>query len=123
MPSSLTRPSRLSSKRQIFMAAYSSGMKLCVFGAGAVGGHVAAKLAAAGHDVSVVARGAHLEAMRSRGLKLLHGGETILGRVRAAETARELGPQDAVFVTLKANLLPAFAEQAPPLLGADTAVV
>ncbi|HYR33991.1 MAG TPA: 2-dehydropantoate 2-reductase [Burkholderiales bacterium] len=98
-------------------------MKLCVFGAGAVGGHIAAKLAAAGNDVSVVARGAHLAAMRSRGIKLLHGGETILGRVRAAETARELGPQDAVFVTLKANLLPAFAEQAQWLLGADTAVV
>ena len=98
-------------------------MKLCVFGAGAVGGHIAAKLAAAGNDVSVVARGAHLAAMRSRGIKLLHGGETILGRVRAAETAREIGPQDAVFVTLKANLLPAFAEQAQWLLGADTAVV
>jgi 2-dehydropantoate 2-reductase len=105
------------------MAAYSIGMKLCVFGAGAVGGHIAAKLAAAGNDVSVVARGAHLQAMRERGLKLLHGGETILGRVRAAENARELGQQDAVFVTLKANLLPAFAEQAPALLGAETAVV
>ena len=89
-------------------------MKLCVFGAGAVGGHIAAKLAAAGNEVSVVARGAHLEAMRSRGLKLLHGDQTIIGRVRAAETARELGPQDAVFVTLKANLLPAFAEQHVP---------
>ena len=98
-------------------------MKLCVFGAGAVGGHIAAKLAAAGNDVSVLARGAHLQAMRERGLKLLHGEQTILGRVRAAESARELGAQDAVFVTLKANLLPAFAEQAEWLLGADTAVV
>jgi 2-dehydropantoate 2-reductase len=98
-------------------------MKLCVFGAGAVGGHIAAKLAAAGNDVSVVARGAHLQAMRERGLKLVHGSETIFGRVRAAESARELGTQDAVFVTLKANLLAAFAEQAEGLLGADTAVV
>jgi 2-dehydropantoate 2-reductase len=98
-------------------------MRICIFGAGAVGGHIAAKLAAAGNEVSVVARGAHLQAMRERGLKLLHGAETILGRVRAAETARELGPQDAVFVTLKANLLPAFAEQAEGLLGTDTAVV
>jgi len=98
-------------------------MRICIFGAGAVGGHIAARLAAAGNDVSVVARGAHLQAMRSRGLKLLHGDETILGRVRAAETARELGQQDAVFVTLKANLLPAFAEQAPALLGSATAVV
>jgi len=98
-------------------------MKLCVFGAGAVGGHIAAKLAAAGNDVSVIARGAHLQAMRSRGLKLLHGEQTIVGKVRAAETAAELGAQDAVFVTLKANLLGAFAEQCAPLLGRDTAVV
>ena len=98
-------------------------MKLCVFGAGAVGGHIAAKLAAAGNEVSVVARGAHLEAIRARGLKLLHGDETILGRVRAAASASELGAQDAVFVTLKANLLAAFAEQCAPLLGRDTAVV
>jgi 2-dehydropantoate 2-reductase len=98
-------------------------VKLCVFGAGAVGGHIAAKLAAAGHEVSVVARGAHLAAMRERGIKLLHGDRTIVGRVRAAESARELGPQEAVFVTLKANLLGAFAEQCASLLGRETAVV
>lgn len=98
-------------------------MRLCVFGAGAVGGHIATKLAAAGNDVSVVARGPHLEAMQARGLKLLHGEQTILGKVHAAAHARELGPQDAVFVTLKANLLPAFAEGCAPLLGRDTAVV
>ena len=98
-------------------------MKLCVFGAGAVGGHIAAKLAAAGQEVSVVARGAHLAAMRERGIKLLHGERTIAGRVRAAENARELGPQEAVFVTLKANLLGVFAEQCAPLLARDTAVV
>jgi len=98
-------------------------MRICVFGAGAVGGHIAAKLAAAGNDVSVVARGAHLQAMQQQGIKLLHGERTIVGRVRAAQTARELGEQDAVFVALKANLLPAFAEQAEWLLGAETAVV
>lgn len=98
-------------------------MKLCVFGAGAVGGHIAAKLAAAGNEVGVVARGAHLEAMRSRGLKLLHGEKTIEARVRAAANASELGAQDAVFVTLKANMLGAFAAQCAPLLARDTAVV
>jgi 2-dehydropantoate 2-reductase len=98
-------------------------MRICVFGAGAVGGHIAAKLAAAGNDVSVVARGAHLQAMRQHGIKLLHGERTIVGRVRAAQTARELGEQEAVFVALKAHLLPAFAEQAQWLLGAETAVV
>jgi 2-dehydropantoate 2-reductase len=98
-------------------------MKLCVFGAGAVGGHIAAKLAAAGHEASVVARGEHLEAMRRDGIRLVHGERTIVGRVRAAANARELGAQDAVFVTLKANLLGVFAEQCAPLLGPGTAVV
>ena len=94
-------------------------MRICVFGAGAVGGHFAARLAAAGHDVSVVARGAHLEAMRRNGVKLLHGDEVIHGRVRTADMA----PQDAVFVTLKANALGSFAQAAAPLLRDDTEVV
>ena len=98
-------------------------MKICIFGAGAVGGHMAAKLAAQGHDISVVARGAHLEAIQKNGLKLLQGGKAILGRVRAVERAQELGPQEAVFVTLKANGLGAFAEQCAPLLGRETLVV
>lgn len=98
-------------------------MKICIFGAGAVGGHMAAKLAAQGHDVSVVGRGAHLQAMRERGIKLLHGSTTILGRVRAVEKAHELGPQEVVFVTLKANGLGAFADQCAALLGKDTLLV
>jgi len=98
-------------------------MRICIFGAGAVGGHMAAKLAAQGHDVSVVARGAHLEAIRKHGLKLLQGGKTIVGRVRAAERAQELGPQEAVFVALKANGLGAFADQCAPLLGQEMLVV
>ncbi len=98
-------------------------MKICVFGAGAVGGHLAAKLCASGHDVSVVARGPHLVAMQKNGVKLLHGEQTIVGRVRAVAHAAALGPQDAVLVTLKANMLDAFAAQCAPLLGAETAVV
>ncbi|HEX2332791.1 MAG TPA: 2-dehydropantoate 2-reductase [Burkholderiales bacterium] len=94
-------------------------MRICVFGAGAVGGHVAAKLAAAGHDVSVVARGAHLEAMRDKGITLIHGADTIRGKVRTSDP----GLQDFVFVTLKANALGAFAEAAPRLVGRDTRVV
>jgi 2-dehydropantoate 2-reductase len=97
-------------------------LRICIFGAGAVGGHLAAKLAAAGNEVSVVARGAHLAAMRANGVTLLHGEQTIRGRLRAAERSAELGPQDFVLVTLKANLLPAFARDAAPLLGPDTAV-
>jgi 2-dehydropantoate 2-reductase len=98
-------------------------MKICVFGAGAVGGHFAAKLAARGHDVSVVVRGANLEAIRDKGITLLHGADTIRGRVRAAESAAVLGMQDFVFVTLKANALGAFAQGGAPLLKPDTGVV
>lgn len=99
-------------------------MRICVFGAGAVGGHLAARLAAIGrHEVSVIARGAHLEAMRSHGLALRHGEEEIRARVHAVESADEAGAQDAVFVTLKATALGAFAAAASPLLGRDTAVV
>jgi 2-dehydropantoate 2-reductase len=98
-------------------------MKLCVFGAGAVGGHLAAKLAARQHRDVVAGRGEHLAAMQKNGVKLLHGERIIVGRVRAVARAAELGAQDAVLVTLKANLLDAFAEQCAPLLGADTAVV
>lgn len=94
-------------------------MRICVFGAGAVGGHLAARLAARGHEVSVVARGAHLEAMLAGGVKLLHGDELIRGPVRGA--AR--GVQDAIFVALKANALASFADAAGPLLGRETAVV
>ncbi len=98
-------------------------MRVCIFGAGAVGGHVAAKLAASGNEVSVVARGPHLQAVQRNGLKLLHGDETIVGRVRASERPAELGPQDCVIVALKANMLGGFAEQAAPLLGRETSVV
>jgi len=98
-------------------------MRICVFGAGAVGGHIAAKLAASGEDVSVVARSEHLEAMRRQGIRLIHGEKTIHGRVRAAARAQELGRQDTVFVTLKANVLGGFAADCAPLLGPETAVV
>ncbi len=94
-------------------------MRICVFGAGAVGGHIAARLAAAGHEVSVVARGAHLEAMQREGVKLLHGDEVIHGRVKGSPA----GVQDAVIVTLKAKMLGLFADAAGPLLGPHTAVV
>jgi 2-dehydropantoate 2-reductase len=94
-------------------------MRICIFGAGAVGGHLAARLSAGGHQVCVVARGPHLAAMKAHGVKLLHGDEVIAGPVRTAD----IGVQDAVFVTLKANALASFAEAAAPLLGPDTAVV
>lgn len=98
-------------------------MRICVFGAGAVGGHIAARFAAGGHEVSVLARGAHLEAMKANGIVLHTGGETLGGRVRGSDRAADLGEQELVFVTLKANLLGVFAAQARSLLGRDTPVV
>ncbi|HYY62692.1 MAG TPA: 2-dehydropantoate 2-reductase N-terminal domain-containing protein, partial [Burkholderiales bacterium] len=73
-------------------------MKLCIYGAGAVGGLMAAWLARAGHDVSVIARGAHLEAIKRSGLRVRSNGEVQTLSVRAAADARELGRQDYVLV-------------------------
>jgi ketopantoate reductase len=80
-------------------------MRVCVFGAGAVGGHIAAKLAAAGHEVSAVARGANLAAVRANGIALREGARTYAGRLRASDKASDLGAQDVVFVTTKATAL------------------
>ena len=98
-------------------------MKICVFGAGAVGGHVAARLAKGGADVSVVARGANLAAMQAGGLHVRAPGEAFHAAVTASDDPAALGPQDAVFVTLKAPALPSMAATIGPLLGPETAVV
>jgi 2-dehydropantoate 2-reductase len=98
-------------------------MRICVFGAGAVGGHFAARLANTGHEVSIVARGAHLEAIRRNGITLKSGGQTIKGMVKASDRPADLGPQDIVLSTLKANSLPSLAEGVAPLLGPNTLVV
>jgi 2-dehydropantoate 2-reductase len=98
-------------------------MRICIYGAGAVGGHLAAKLARAGNEVSVVARGANLAAIKARGFRLVHGSEEITGKVAASEKPSDLGPQDLVITTLKANALSAFAKDGKGLLKGDTAVV
>lgn len=98
-------------------------MRICVFGAGAIGGYLAARLASAGHDVSVVARGATLEAIRAKGIALRHGESTLAGRVRASDRPAELGAQEVTFVTTKATGLAALAAAAAPLGGAHGAFV
>lgn len=98
-------------------------MKVCIYGAGAIGGYLGVQLAQAGADVSLVARGAHLEAMKQNGVKLLINGEERVARVRATDDANELGPQDYVFVALKAHSVPGIVERMRPLLGNDTSVV
>lgn len=98
-------------------------MRVCIYGAGAIGGYLGAELSFAGVDVSLVARGAHLEAMKEKGLKLLIGGEEKIARIRATDDPRELGPQDYVVITLKAHSVSPVVDKMTPLLGPSTAVV
>lgn len=99
-------------------------MKVCIYGAGAIGGLMAARLAKAGTaEVSLVARGPHLAAMQDKGLTLVDGDERFTVPVKAAEDPAELGPQDFVVVTLKAHQVPGVVEKMQPLLGPETAVV
>ncbi|WP_323118859.1 2-dehydropantoate 2-reductase [Burkholderia alba] len=98
--------------------------RVAVVGIGAIGGLFAAALARAGWDVSALARGATLEAIRAEGLRVIdeHGAETRVPIAVSAE-ARELGPQDYVVVALKAQALPAMAVSLAPLVGPETVVV
>ena len=99
-------------------------MRICIFGAGAIGGLMAAKLALKGEtDVTVIARGPHLAAMQADGLRLVSEGQEVVARPRCVASAEEAGPQDYVVVTLKAHSLPGAAQQMQPLLGPETAVV
>lgn len=98
-------------------------MKICIFGAGAIGGYMGAKLAQAGADVSLVARGPHLNAMRENGLRLIEeSGETTVN-VTASDNAEDLGPQDYVIVTLKAHSVPPVVPKMQPLIGDNTTIV
>ena len=98
-------------------------MRICIFGAGAVGSHFAVRLALAGHDVSCVMRGQHLEAVKAKGLTLRVGASEFPARVDASDNPAALGPQDLVISTLKATSLESLVEGLPPLLSDDTAVV
>ena len=98
-------------------------MRICIFGAGAVGSHFAVRLALAGHDVSCVMRGPHLEAVKARGLRLRVGDAEFSARVKASDDPAALGPQDVVISTLKATALSSLATGLRPLLRDDTAIV
>jgi 2-dehydropantoate 2-reductase len=98
-------------------------MRICIFGAGAVGSHFAVRLALAGHDVSCVMRGPHLEAVKADGLTLRVGAAEFSARVNASDDPAALGPQDFVISTLKATGLSSLATDLPPLLRDDTAIV
>ena len=100
-------------------------MKVCIFGAGAIGGYIAAELAHAGDaEVTCIARGPHLAAMKENGLKLVYkDGTERNARVNATDDPAEAGPQDFVFVTLKAHSSAAVADKMAPLFGPETALV
>ncbi len=104
-------------------------MRICVVGAGAIGGVIAARIDAAGDaEVSVLARGATLAAVRERGLRVMSAPSpssdgTLTARVAASDDAAELGPQDFVIVSVKAQSMPAVAASIGPLLGESTAVL
>jgi 2-dehydropantoate 2-reductase len=98
-------------------------MKLCIFGAGAMGGWIGGLLARQGVDVTLIARGPHLAAMKERGLTVRMHGEEFVTHPRLTEDPEEAGPQDYVFISLKAHSVPPVAERMRPLLGPDTAVV
>lgn len=98
-------------------------MRICVFGAGAIGGNFATRLAAAGNDVSAVVRGAHLDAIRADGLTMLSGDRKVTAKVKASDKPADLGPQDVVLVTLKSSGQHVLPEAITPLLRDDTMVV
>jgi 2-dehydropantoate 2-reductase len=98
-------------------------MKIAVFGAGAIGGYLAVKLHQAGAQVSVIARGPHLGAMREQGLTLKSEGNSVTVQLPCTDKAEEVGPQDYVIITLKANGLAPAASQIAKLMGPETALV
>ena len=98
-------------------------MRIAVFGSGGAGGYFGAQLARAGEDVVFIARGAHLDAIRSQGLRIeTSTGETVI-RARATDDPAEIGPVDVVLVGVKSWQVPEAAQAMRPLVGPETFVV
>jgi len=98
-------------------------MKITIFGAGAIGGHLGALLSRNGVDVSLIARGAHMQAMRENGIKLIMKNDEFVTHPRVTDDASTLGPQDYVVMSLKSHQAPDVVDSMQPLLGPDTTVV
>ncbi|MEB0109918.1 2-dehydropantoate 2-reductase [Variovorax sp. RTB1] len=98
-------------------------MKICIYGAGAIGGWIGVALAQAGERINVVARGATLDALQRNGLSLVRGDERLHVPVHAVASPTEFGPQDLVVVAVKAPALAGVAAQIAPLIGPDTIVL
>ena len=97
--------------------------RICIFGAGAIGGYLAAALDNAGAAVSLVARGPHLEAILKKGLTFEKDGVTSTHHLPASSDPADLGPQDVVFLAVKAHGIPAIIDGLKPLLHDDTIIV
>jgi len=98
-------------------------VRICLYGAGAIGGYLGAQLSFAGEDVTLIARGPHLEAMRTQGVVLRIAGAERVARPACTDDPRTAGPQDVVLITLKAHAVPAVVEPLGALLGPETVVV
>jgi 2-dehydropantoate 2-reductase len=98
-------------------------MRVCVVGAGAIGGWIAARLGIAGENVSILARGDTLRLARAEGLRLEEQGEEFVAAVEVADDCRTLGEQDVVVIAVKAPALPGLASELKPLIGPNTAIV
>jgi 2-dehydropantoate 2-reductase len=98
-------------------------LKVCIFGAGAIGGFLGVQLASSGAEISLVARGAHLAAMRADGLRLQIDGAERVARLPCTDTTSELGVQDFVIIALKAHAISAAIPSLTPLMGPGTTVV
>lgn len=98
-------------------------MRICIYGAGAIGGYLGVQLALAGANVTLIARGAHLAAMQANGVRLLINGEERVAHPRCTDNPADVGEQDFVILTLKAPSVPGVVELMQPLLGRDTAVI
>jgi len=98
-------------------------MKVCIYGAGAIGGYVGAQLSVGGCEVSAIARGATLDALREHGIRLQLKDALVTAKVRAAHDPRELGPQDLVVIAVKTTALVEVAARIQPLLGSGTIVL
>ena len=98
-------------------------MRIAIFGAGAIGGYLGAKLARAGEDVTLIARGPHLAAMQANGLRIIEDGTEFVVQPRFLSDTREAGPQDYVVIALKAHQVTAALPDLTPLLGPETPVL
>ena len=98
-------------------------MKICIVGAGATGGYLGVKLIKAGFDVSLVARGAHLEAMKKTGLTIIENEKEITCKPKCSDSMEELGKMDFIFITLKAYSIPGVVKEIAKMFNDNTSVI